>query len=108
MAPKIFRRDIYKSHSNIKVAQYYYFFTRDTWRTGSLVCGGESLLPSIQCLAAALALAGAAIYGGRRDMILLRSALNFCGIPEVPHPITVTYLMCVTAYKQLCQIMKLY
>ena len=57
MARKIFRRDIYRSHPTIKVAQYYYF-SRVT--LGVLGC---------------------------RYMIFLRSAFNFRGIPEVPHHI---------------------
>ena len=58
MARKIFRKDIYRSHLTIKVAQYYYFLrvTLGIW--------------------------------GRRDMIFLRSALNFRRIREVPHPIS--------------------
>ena len=34
-------------------------------------------------------------FWGRREMIFLRSVMNFQGIPEVPDPITVTYLMYV-------------
>ena len=34
MARKIFRWDIYRSHPTIKVALYYYFFTRDAWYFG--------------------------------------------------------------------------
>ena len=31
MLRKIFHMDIYRSHPTIKVAQFYYFFTRDAW-----------------------------------------------------------------------------
>ena len=51
MARKIFRKDIYRSHPTIKVAQYYYF------------------------LRVALGILG------RKDMIFLRFPLNFRGIP---------------------------
>ena len=58
MARKIFRRDIYRSHPTIKVALYYYFLR-----------GTLGIL-------------------GAQGHVILRSAVNFPGIPEVPHPIS--------------------
>ena len=35
MARKILRRNIYRSHPTIKVAQYYYFYAGRAWHLGA-------------------------------------------------------------------------